>query len=530
MTARRRDRVRGKRGTLARGSRARRILIWLSVILGTLIVLCTVAYYRLLAHLQSEDFCKTLSKEAQAALQADDVTLRDHLQIDGNRVSLGELSVLNADILSQLTSRGISMEINRGALWNRCLSLRKLTVEEAALHITLPRTKATAAATAKNATKQALADGTKPAEAPQAEQSSSGWIPNSFDLAAFECKDVDTHLQIDDDTYALLGCNTSAAPHKKLGNNTWQINLENGRLHTSLKTLRDSSVKNATIIASPREISLTESRVLLTPGELRARGSYNVAAKRWSAVIRSNKANVARILNDTWAKRLHGELYGELELAGTKDSLKRGTGYLSLQKGILEGLPILSDLQFGNTRPYRAISLEKAECRLRYPYNDTGRNIRNAWVFDQIDIRSHNGLLLVRGHVIIGTDQSLGGTLHIGLPENRFNELQFKLITGLFSKKDEQGYIWFNLNLSGNLSDPQEDLSIRLATILGQTIPELSADAAQTIGNLFNNIFTKPADSPKNTPQQTEKETPAPAKSPIKETGNFLKNTLHSFF
>ncbi len=511
------------------------MLIWLSITLGALIVLSCVAYYQILAHLQSEDFCKTLSKHAQDTLQADDVTLRDHLHIDGNRITLGEASVLNADILSQLTTRGISMEIDRSALWNRCLSLRKLTLEEASLHITLPDSTANPAPevapkknTQNSASAQQNSAHTNTPATPDSK--SSSFTPKQFKLESFECKDVDTHLELGDTQYAILGCNTSASPHKKLGNNTWQINLENGRLHTSLKALRDSSIKNATIIASPREISLTESRVLLTPGELRARATYKLGNKKWSAVLRSNKANVARILNDTWTKRLLGELYGELELTGTGTTLQRGTGYLSLQKGILEGLPILSDLQLGHTRPYRSLRLEKAECRLRYPYNDAGRNIRNAWVFDQIDIRANGGLLFVRGHVIIGTDQSLGGTLTIGLPENRFNELQLNLLADIFTKKDENGYLWFNLNLSGSLSDPQEDLSIRLATILGKVLPALSEDAAQTIGSVLNNLFAKPDNTTKEEKKQTPPKESKPAKSTIEEAGNLFKNTLQSFF
>ncbi|MBQ4613966.1 MAG: hypothetical protein IJB31_03465 [Akkermansia sp.] len=537
MAARRRDRFHARRGIWAKGSKVRRILTWVSIIICAVVILLVVAYYQLLAHLQSPEFCRELSRHAKAALQAEDVTLRDALQIDGDRITLGEATATNTRIINALSARGISVEINRSALWNRTLSMRKLAVEESELHLAFgqaqARKKAKSAAqkqqNAKPAERQAATKAPAPTPEPAREQMSG--IPRQFSLDFFECKDSDVHIQLGESKYSLHGCTTTASPQTKLGHNTWQINVENGRLHTPFSCLQDTSIKNATLIASPREISLAESRMMLTPGELRVRGAYNIASKRWSGLLRANKANVARLLNPEWKKRLHGEVYGELELTGTQEGLSSGLGFISLQKGVLEGLPILSDLQFHNTFPYRSLPLEKAECRLSYPYNDPSHNILNAWIFDQINIRSANGLLIVRGHVIIGSDQSLGGTLSIGIPENRFNDIQLRALSGIFGQRDEQGYLWLNLNLSGTLDDPHEDLSVRLTTILGQALPQLAGDAAQGLHTILNNFFTQ-AEPQENggsnsTSEKEEQTTPA---STIEKAGNLINNTLQSLF
>lgn len=514
MAARRRDRHHARRNLFTRGSKSRRILSWALIITGSLIVLIVIAYYQLLFHLQSPAFCKELSQQARQITEAESVTLRDSLQIDNNRITLGLAELTQAGPIESLSAHGISTEIDRGALWNRKLAVRKLTVEEAEIHLNLSSER-------------------KDTDSPQTEEEESkkGFIsnfaPNQYSLDFFECKDSDAHLNLGESQYSLHGCTTTATPQTKRGNTTWQINLENGRFHTPFTSLRDTSVKSATIIASSKEIALTESRLLLSPGELRARGSYNPQTNRWSAVLRSNKANVARILNPEWQKRLHGELYGELELTGQKQKLARGAGYLSLQKGILEGLPILSDLQFHGTMPYRSLPLDKAECRLSYPYNDISHNIRNAWLFDQIDLRASNGLLLVKGRVIVGDDKSLGGTLTIGLPEHRFSHIPPKALAGIFSEKDDQGYVWVKLNLSGTLDDPQEDLTIRLCTVLGKAIPSVAGSAAKAITEMFSTLADKPGTKEEDTDSPPkEKESP----SPINTATDLFKNTLRSIF
>lgn len=506
-------------------------------------MLLVIAYYQLLAHLQSPAFCHTLSKHAGNALQAEHVSLREALQIDGNRISLGEAVAENFSVIDGVAAQGISMEIDRGALWDRHLSLRKLAIEEASVFITLGQANNTPApaplpnkaesATTTVSEEQAAEEHEPVPEAESGESTGnsggsfiSNFTPNQFSLDYFECKDSDAHLLLNGQEYSLRACTTSAAPQKKLGRNTWQINLENGRFHTPFAYLRDTSVKNATIIASPKEINLIESCLLLTPGELRVRGTYNNTTQRWSTALRANKANVARILSEDWKKRLHGELYGELELTGKSNGLTRGAGYISLQKGMLEGLPILSQIQIGDTRPYRSLPLEKAECRLSFPYNDPRLNIRNAWLFDRIDIRAHNNLLFVQGHVIIGSDKSLGGTLRIGLPAGRFNTPAIGLLSKIFEQEDEQGIMWLRLNLSGTLDDPQEDLSIRIATIVRQALPQIPGNAAQGFGNIINNLFNRP----QKQEEQPQEAPPAPSQSPLDDAGNLLKNSLQNLF
>lgn len=539
MTTRRRERFKNRRGFSTR-SRKARCIVWVAAIAVAIMVLSGIAYYQLLSHLQSTSFCEKLSKLTQNLLHAEQITLREQFQINGRRIALGEAVAHGLGKLDYAAARGISTEIDRGELWNRCLALHKLAIEEIEVRFNIQPTPPPASLPAPNRPTQATSTAVPPStytpETPKDTEQGGilrNLMPNRFKVSLLECKDTDIHLQWGNQQYALLGHSSTAKPQSKLGRHTWQISLENGRLHTPLTALRDSSVKNATILISPQEINLTESRLMLSPGELRVRGSYNIHTNHWTSVLRINKANVARLLNDDWAKRLHGELYGEVELSGTKSQLDRGSGYISLQKGELEALPILSELLVGNTRPYRSLPLEKAECRLRYPYNDARHNIEHAWLFDQIDIRSAQGLLLVRGHIIVGTDKSLSGTLSLGLPEHKLNEWQLAhqaIPAGIISKKDDQGYLWVNINLSGTLDAPQEDLTIRLSTLLGQALPQLLGNSTQAVGNLINRILMPSPPPATDTPPQNKEDTSPDNPPAIQKAGQLFNRTIRSLF
>ncbi|MEE1265925.1 MAG: hypothetical protein UHH87_06530, partial [Akkermansia sp.] len=56
-----------------------------------------------------------------------------------------------------------------------------------------------------------------------------------------------------------------------------------------------------------------------------------------------------------------------------------------------------------------------------------------------------------------------------------FLPLQRELLANkLFTASgSEEGYIWVNMNLSGTIDAPQEDLSVRLTTLIGKQMGDL---------------------------------------------------------
>ncbi len=506
MARRRRDSYR--KGRKQQG-KARRFLVWILAAAVLLLLLGMLGYQQLLAYLQGEDFRHKLEEKACNKAQAECVVLEDNLLISGNRLSLAGVRAERRGLFSRLEASNISAEVDRGALFDRELRLTKLSIDEATLTLNADR----------------LHEKLPPVRKREP-GFWSGFTPNKTTLNEVSCKEFTTRLTLLGKSYDLADCRLTAAPAPRHGAKAWEFNIEGGHLHTPLDYLRDSGIKTATFTLGDKLIALSQARFMLSPGELILNAQYQRKEKQWNADLRVNKADVGRLLSADWKKRLSGELYGRLELGG-KGKLQQANGTLALQQACLEALPILSEIKLDGTYPYRSLRLEKATCNLSYPYSDAARNIRRAWRFDKLDLRAQEGLLRVRGHVLIDEDRALAGTLVIGLPTHivgKIAPLQSALVTQIFTATGEEGYMWLNLNLSGTLDNPQEDLSVRMKTLLADAIPEAARQAADTAGELFGMLFSdkKKKDAP--APAEDEGAEAKPAAPRESAPGSFIKN------
>ena len=479
------------------GSRGRKILIGVLAGAAGLGLLTAIGAFQLLNWLQGDSFRKLLAENLADKAQAAEVQIPSNLSIDDELLSLPELSLRRVDALQHAEARRIAATIDRRQLYSRNLCIRKLSVEEITLRLD-----------------SAALDNPLPPVSTDAGGFWSRFTPNKAELHAFECSDADIELKLDNDTYSISGCNVTAAPLRPRQMDEWQITTENGRLHTPLAYLQNCSIKTATLLYTEKSTILSECRFMLSPGELRAKGTYRNSNGQWHLELKANKANVARILSEDWKKRLTGELYGELKLNGSKNKIKEAAGNISLQQGLLEGLPILSKIPVGNTLPYRSIELEKAECRVSYPFSQPRHNIRNAWLFDNIDLRARNSMLRVKGHVIVGEDDSLRGTLTVGIPESvasTLTSMQPDAARQLFNASGDAGFRWLNINLSGTTAAPQEDLTARLGTILAASIPgaalNATGKATEAVGDFIGTLFS--GGQAKEAAEEAETDTPS---------------------
>ncbi len=460
----------------------RRLLPWFLVLLLIVILLPIIGSYHLLSWLQGDTFRERLSDTLANKAQAAEVAIPENLHINDERLSLPAATLRRADVLQQVTARRIVADITRGRLFHRELLINKLTVEDASVRLNT-----------------AALDEPLPPVKDIENGIWSRFIPERVILNNFECTDADIELIRSGNSYSLTGCQITAAPTTRGNMTEWQVTLENGRVHTPLSYLQTCSVKNATLLFNPRAIILSDCSFMLTPGEMRMKGSYLMSNREWYLELRVNKANVERLLNNDWRRHISGELFGEAKFTGTGDNLHEARGTLSLQKGELEELPILSELTIADTRPYRTVALDKAECRFSFPYSNPAHNIDRAWLFDRIDIRAAEDAIRVRGHVIIGRDHSLRGTLTVGIRESSLaaiSSIPSNFVEDLFTARGDAGYRWVNINLSGTTDNPQEDLTARVRALLIAAVPEAAANtatgAARTATGLLETLFSAP--------------------------------------
>lgn len=519
-----------KQAPLSLGQRTRRILIWAGAALGALLLLLLTGYIYLLTWLQGTGGRNYLEQHLRRLSSAAEVSIPENLSVDGNHITLPACTLRGAAHgLQELSIRKLHLELDRPALLRRKLHLHHFSVEEMQL------------AFAPGAGRPA-ADPAAAAEPPAAQASASlssgGVFLRSFRAPSFESHYTDTSITLGSRQFSLNGYRLTAVPRPDLGANAWAIALENGRIRTPFTWLKESGVKSATILYRGNDVQLSNCKIELAPGHLSAKGIYQPGSGLWKAQVDIHQANIARLLNDDWRKRLHGELQGKLSMSGdTARGDWEASGELRLEHGMLEGLPFLSDLQLNGTKPYRALELEHAHCQLSYPYSEPEHGIHGAWLWDHIDVRSKGGELLLRGRVITGVDGQLSGALSVGVPAKFVAELGLSkspLVQKLFNAPVElPGYLWLRINLSGTISEPHEDLSVRLATVLPEVLPALAEQAMGSLGSVISTLLpgkksAPPAEGATPAPATPDPATPAEPRQPAPGAADKVRSIINS--
>lgn len=545
MSRRAKNRLFNSKNATAKALLMRRLLLWSGIGAIAFILLLIIAWYQVLAYLQSGSFRHVLEQHMETATGAQDVNIRENIHIDGERISEEEIRIQGLPHVEEATIARLSMEIDRGAILDRQLHVKKLLMEEASLSFYTEEKKPSLAivgAAPKKATPSPTPSTTKvvaPAKkaAPAApkhqakpEKQESAFSIRDYRLEHVECSDLNIKYRHGKKEYSLSGSSVKATPISGSKNKHWQIHLENGRVHLPFSFLRDAGIHNAYLTYNGRSVDMSECRFMLTPGEMRVKAHYNCESGNWRANLQINKSDIDHLLKNDWKKRISGELFGKASLNGTKDGITHMDGVFSLRQGVLEGLPFLSEIRIGNTQPYRTIRLSKSDCRVSFPYNNKHRNLTNAWLIDKIDVRAENGQLRILGHVIIAEDQTLGGTLTFGVPQSTLSVLPIpeSIIEDLFNAKGDAGYVWVNMNLSGTLEHPEEDLSVRLTTILQSALPEAAGKVASSI---LQNLFHVPTPAEETSDEEKE-ETPKTniIQQATDGAGDLLKGGLRAFF
>lgn len=525
----------GTRNKAAGNALPGRILLGGLAVAALLLFLLGAAYYQLVSYLQGDSFREEIAQGMRRSTGAEQCTLQENLAIEGNRIHEKGVQLRHAGLLEKAEARQISVELDRRALLGRRLHIRKLLMEEAGL--TINRTPGLPAAKKKRAkaTKRPSAATTRPAggsAAPAKEEKESWFTLREVSLDRVECRDTDLIFRRKKQEYKLLGGMVTASPAPRLSKDAWTFTVDNARLHTPHEILRDAGVRSISGVYTGKRLDISDCRLMLSPGELSLKAGADLERGPWRADVQVNKADVGRLLSEDWKKRLMGELFGRIAFKGSGNRLQGATGQLSLQQGLLEGLPFLSTLPMGDrSYPYRSLELEQAECRISFPYNDAGRNIRRAWLLDQINLRAKGDLLLVRGHIIIGEDGALGGTLTLGLPESSFALLPLQrnlLEQKLFTAQGEPGFLWVNINLSGSLETPQEDLSIRISTLLKQALPDAAGNALNMFGKLLQNIPATLPETESEEEDTPEAETNGTIPTPVKITPQPIRSATEA--
>ncbi len=507
----------------------RKFLIIAACCFGVLPALIPICYFWLLSWLQGDSFRSKLEETLSNKLKAD-ITLPAPLQLDGDTVKLASVEWSSKDFLKKAEIKGINTRINRGELWDKCLHATQITVKEISAEM--------------DTKKEQLKN------YPEKEGGFfSNFTPDTYIADRIECGNTSATLTLRRSDpkkkpyrYSLKGSSMTATPiaGKK---NAWHAGLRNGTLITSHSYLAKSSIRHAMLDYANDTVTLSECQLALTKGNMDATGSFNIKNKDWNLSIGVGNADVERLLSESWQEILTGEFSGNLKMNGKRRVIHSADGQFSLRKGRFRALSFVMRYIGSSDRAdlalripgqqaatdyledtFKLIEISVADCDIRFPHTNKARNIKQAWLFDNINIRTKNDEVRVQGHVILEQDGKLHGSICIGINEKNieeflslttepFRSIISAFIPRLFTAKGDEGFRWVNINLSGSSDEPRQDFSARVREITNVLNPGALLDSATGAVSEGLNMLQGSGDDAAPAPQTPEAETdkaPAP--------------------
>ncbi|MFI3243990.1 MAG: hypothetical protein R3Y56_07040 [Akkermansia sp.] len=495
-----------------------KLIVGLCISILSLAILGIGLYYGMRSYLQHDSFRSKLQDWVQNFAQAEKANITHNLELGDEDISLKNIELSRQDSLQSFAINGLELTYRQRELYKQKLHFTHAKIKQLDVQLDLDRS----------------GEQLPSIETPQG-NILDALLPREYSLDQVRCKNANATIQRQGKTYRLADFALAAEPTEPKSMSAWKIALRRGTISTPFDLIKQCPVESANISIGPEGYTLDDCRILLSPGDIQIKAAYDKAAQGWSADIKSNKANVKHLLSESWKAKISGDLFCKAILRGDNSGITIANGRLYLQKGVVEALPFLSNLKLRNSYPYRHLDIHQASCQLIYPYNEPSLNIRDAWLFDDINIVS-NGKIQIKGHVIIGRDESLSGSLLVGLPQYVVAALASgspELVEQLFNAGSDGDTAWVRINLSGTLDNPQQDLSIRLEQMAGAFAMNAAGSAATSVLGLLG-VGDKPEQDNKDKPaKDDESQAPdAPQTKPslFQQGADSAKGLLESIF
>lgn len=420
-------------------------------------------YIWLTGYITGDGFRQASEKKLEKTLaNGSSVSIPKNFGLNGFQISVPEGFVSLPKSGGNVSLQRVQTRIDWRALKDKCFSFPKVTINRLDLKITNP-SKQKDSSLVIPIIPQHKTD-SKPSEKHTAEvkPSHASSSPRVL-IGSIAVKNGNLSY----DGYSLQNAQISLTPLKE-NFSSWSLSLKNGVLKTPYPLLRDMSLKTLELTSEKGNYSLKKLLLSCPPGEIVLQGTYSTRKGNWLMHGRIDKLPATQFLPTILQDYFSGSLFGKVRYQGNVKGIPQIDGNLTLQDGTLKNLPFLDKLGFN----FDNLRLSKASASFSYPYNDKEKNIKYAKLIDHIELESI-GKIRLKGRIIIGEDDKLSGTLTVGIDQTSFNlfpKATFAAMDTIFNAHGEPGYRWVNINLSGTLNEPQEDLTARLLNLLGSGI------------------------------------------------------------
>jgi hypothetical protein len=215
-------------------------------------------------------------------------------------------------------------------------------------------------------------------------------------------------------------------------------------------------------------------------GDIHAHGNAGIAEdKSVDLEIKFERLPIGPWLPASWKEKFSGDAFGRVRWTGKNRELESssGDGALRVRGGRIDNLPLLHTLA--------TIAQKKSLEHLRL--DDCAFEVR--WSYPKIDVDKIGiealGKFRIEGKISIN-DHSLGGAVRLGISREYLDWLPNP--EEVFTR-EEGGYMWTTVHLSGTLDHPQQDLSLRIIEALKESPATFLAAILREITEWLKSAF-----------------------------------------
>ncbi len=172
-----------------------------------------------------------------------------------------------------------------------------------------------------------------------------------------------------------------------------------------------------------------------------------------------NSVPIGQWLPAEWKDLLKGTVFGDIHWTGKDPKLESssGEGSLRINNGRVDDVPLLNKLaELAQKKSFERLDLD--ECSLGF-----------AWRYPEIEIKDitieEKGKFRIEGEISIKR-RLLRGTIRLGLTREYLDWLPNP--EEVFSRRSS-GYLWTDVNLSGTIDEPRQDLSQRIIELFKES-------------------------------------------------------------
>ncbi len=282
-------------------------------------------------------------------------------------------------------------------------------------------------------------------------------LPNEVELLDSEISELNATVHSDSGKYSVSGVNIETVKDE----NTYRVDIKGGVVNLPFSFLKTARLEQGELVQSDEEIYVNDAKLkIFESGTVMLNGVVDLSPRARQLYDLKGALSGLKckdVFPNGWHRHLTGKVRGKFNIKPYEGTSPRINGWLEIQKGTLQALPILNKVSYYLAEPkYRTLEFQKFDC-------DFER------VEDQITLRkiklTSKELLQVEGNLKID-GENLDGIFDVGVPAFYLDKIPGAK-NGVFKPGKDQ-LLWTKVKIGGTFDDITEDLSDRLIMAAGE--------------------------------------------------------------